>query len=197
VKRFMADQPGRKVMFITEHADSFMERAVTDKYPIVELSFAKSKSGKSKEKEQINLSEFIAVKGVKALGNRLATQKVKNIEFLDPLEDDTDYDALQTPVEKGLAEEEEIEDSDASTDVSSDALAKEEVIEDGEGESSQESTAIQEEDVSAEATAKVEVSAEVEVETPEKAPKAKDKKAKPILKKSKEGDDESQIKLDL
>jgi topoisomerase-4 subunit A len=93
VKRFFPDIQNKKVPFITEHDDSFLERAVVDKFPILELTFAKVKSGNTRDKEQLNLYEFIAVKGVKALGNRLSAHKVKNIEFLDPLEDDTDYDA--------------------------------------------------------------------------------------------------------
>ena len=103
VKRFFPDIQNKKVLFITEHEDSFLERAVVDKFPMVELTFAKVKYGNIKDKEQLNLHEFITVKGVKALGNRLSANKVKNIEFLDPLEDDTDYDGTAAAEPEGDA----------------------------------------------------------------------------------------------
>ena len=34
---------------------------------------------------EINIEEFIAIKGIKALGNQLTTDKVKQINLLEPL----------------------------------------------------------------------------------------------------------------
>jgi len=33
----------------------------------------------------INLEEFIAIKGIKALGNQLTTDKIRNVDMLEPL----------------------------------------------------------------------------------------------------------------
>ena len=125
VKRFFPDIQNKKVPFITEHDDSFLERAVVDKFPILELTFAKVKSGNTRDKEQLNLYEFIAVKGVKALGNRLSAHKVKNIEFLDPLEDDTDYDATAAAEPEAEPAEETAVEAASANEVSG-ALEEEE-----------------------------------------------------------------------
>ena len=39
----------------------------------------------AKENESVDIENFIAIKGIKALGNQLITEKVKNINVLDPL----------------------------------------------------------------------------------------------------------------
>ena len=46
--------------------------------PQVELVFVKEK-GKDRQTKIINLEEFIAIKGVKAKGNRLSSKKIKEI----------------------------------------------------------------------------------------------------------------------
>jgi topoisomerase-4 subunit A len=46
--------------------------------------FAKVK-GVQKENQVVDLEQFIAVKGIKALGNQLTTDKIKQINMLDPL----------------------------------------------------------------------------------------------------------------
>jgi len=38
----------------------------------------------------VSIEEFISVKGIKALGNQLTTDKVKTINLLDPLPDEPD-----------------------------------------------------------------------------------------------------------
>jgi len=197
VKRFTPDLAGKKVLFISEHEDSFLERAVLDKYPIVEMTFAKVKGGTEKANEQINLHEFIAIKGVKALGNRLSPFKVKNIEFLNPLEDDTDYEALAA----ALADEQ---------GDSADALGKEEAEMVEESESVTDTNAIQLEDdlahgastkpssgskQKAASGAELDQEAKPQAEENEENPSAPKPKFK--RKSSENGDSESQIKLDL
>jgi topoisomerase-4 subunit A len=49
-----------------------------------EIIFAKDKSGKEKEPEIINIDEFIAVKGIKAIGNQFIKEKVKSINITIP-----------------------------------------------------------------------------------------------------------------
>src|SRR5690606_29938029 len=70
--------------FITEHANSRLEIVATDYRPVAEIVFAKVK-GIQKENLVVDLEAFINVKGFKALGNQLTSEKVKMVNMLDPL----------------------------------------------------------------------------------------------------------------
>jgi len=41
--------------------------------------------GVQKENQVVDLEQFIAVKGIKALGNQLTAEKLKQVNLLDPL----------------------------------------------------------------------------------------------------------------
>jgi topoisomerase-4 subunit A len=84
VKRFLIEHNTGKFNFITEHKNSFLELASTDWRPQVELVFVKEK-GKDRQTKIINLEEFIAIKGAKAMGNRLSSKKIKEINLLESL----------------------------------------------------------------------------------------------------------------
>lgn len=84
VKRFLIENENKEEIFISEHEKSQLEIVSTDWRPMAEVVFAKIK-GIQKENLTVNLEEFIAVKGIKALGNQLTTDKVKQINLLDPL----------------------------------------------------------------------------------------------------------------
>lgn len=83
-KRFHVEITDRKVSFITEKEASYLEIFSTDWKPVIEIIFAKVK-GKQRDSETINLEEFISVKGLKAIGNKLTSDKVKMINLLDPI----------------------------------------------------------------------------------------------------------------
>jgi topoisomerase-4 subunit A len=70
--------------FITNHKDSYLELISTDWRPQIEIIFVKEK-GKDRNTKIINLEEFIAVKGEKALGNKLSSKKIKQINLIDSL----------------------------------------------------------------------------------------------------------------
>ncbi|MDB9903100.1 DNA gyrase/topoisomerase IV subunit A [Flavobacteriaceae bacterium] len=84
-KRFLIDQPNREDVFITEHENSYLEIVATDWRPVFEIEFNKPRGKDAKPTLQINMEEFIAPKGIKALGNQLSTDKIKNSAALDPL----------------------------------------------------------------------------------------------------------------
>ncbi|HIG32326.1 MAG TPA: DNA gyrase/topoisomerase IV subunit A [Flavobacteriales bacterium] len=84
VKRFLIKHNTAKFNFITEHKDSLLELVSTDWRPQVELVFVKEK-GKERQTKIINLEEFIAIKGAKAMGNRLSSKKIKEINLLESL----------------------------------------------------------------------------------------------------------------
>ncbi len=101
VKRFMIDNPNKEELFISEHPKSKLEIVSTDYCPMANVVFSK----RSLEDELINFEEFIAVKGIKALGNLLTKEKIKNIDLLDPL-----------PYEAPILENLEVESEDLEAD---------------------------------------------------------------------------------
>ncbi|MCS4240014.1 topoisomerase-4 subunit A [Myroides gitamensis] len=84
VKRFVVENENRDDVFISEHENSKLELISTDYRPVVEVVFAKVK-GVQKESLVLDLEQFIAIKGIKALGNQLTADKVKQIDHLESL----------------------------------------------------------------------------------------------------------------
>ena len=84
VKRFLVETEGKEESFITEHPNSQLEIVATEYRPVAELVFNKVK-GVQKENQTVDLEAFIAVKGFKALGNQLTTDKLKQVNLLEPL----------------------------------------------------------------------------------------------------------------
>lgn len=84
VKRFLIENENKEEVFISEHPKSQLEIVSTDYRPVAEVIFAKNK-GVQKENLIVNLEEFIAIKGIKAQGNQLTTDKIKQINLLEPL----------------------------------------------------------------------------------------------------------------
>lgn len=82
VKRFVPEVSEKKELFISDSEGSFLELAVTHRQPSVEVVFKKIK-GKQKETEIIDLNEFISVKGMKAQGNQLTRDAVKQINSIE------------------------------------------------------------------------------------------------------------------
>jgi topoisomerase-4 subunit A len=85
VKRFVIENENKEELFISEHPKSYLEIVSTDWRPLVEIEFPKPRGKESKDNESIDLEDFISIKGIKALGNQFITEKVKNINLLDPL----------------------------------------------------------------------------------------------------------------
>ena len=84
VKRFVVENENREELVIAEHPKSQLLFVSADWRPMAEVVFTKEK-GKEKENLTVNLEEFISVKGIKALGNQLTTDKVKTINTLESL----------------------------------------------------------------------------------------------------------------
>ena len=84
VKRFVVENENREELVITEHPKSQLLFVSADWRPMAEVVFTKEK-GKEKENLTVNLEEFISVKGIKALGNQLTTDKVKTVNPLESL----------------------------------------------------------------------------------------------------------------
>ncbi len=85
VKRFLIENENREELFITEHKKSQLEIISTDWRPVAEVIFAKDRGKDRKESLEVNLEEFITIKGIHALGNQLTKDKINQINLLDPL----------------------------------------------------------------------------------------------------------------
>lgn len=85
IKRFLIENENKEELVITEHEKSQLEIVSTDYRPVVEVIYAKNK-GVQKENSIVDVESFIAVKGIKALGNQFSVDKIKQINLLEPLE---------------------------------------------------------------------------------------------------------------
>ena len=81
VKRFLIETEEKEEVFISEHSKSQLEIIVVDYRPVAEVIFSK----RSLDKKEINFEEFIAVKGLKAQGNQLTTDKIKQVNLMASL----------------------------------------------------------------------------------------------------------------
>jgi topoisomerase-4 subunit A len=94
IKRFLIENENKEEIFITEHEKSSLEIVSTDWRPMAEIIFAKIK-GIQKENLAVDMEQFISIKGIKALGNLLTADKIKQINLLEPL-------PFEEPVEENL-----------------------------------------------------------------------------------------------
>ncbi len=81
VKRFMIDNPNKEEVFISEHPKSQLEIVATEYRPMAEVLFSK----RNLEPILLNFEEFISIKGIKAQGNQLTADKIKQVNMLEPL----------------------------------------------------------------------------------------------------------------
>ncbi len=81
VKRFMIDNPNKEELFISEHPKSQLEIVATEYRPMAEIQFSK----RNLEPILLNFEEFISIKGIKAQGNQLTADKIKQVNMLEPL----------------------------------------------------------------------------------------------------------------
>ena len=85
IKRFLIENENKEELFITEHPKSQLELVSTDWRPVAEIEFYKPRGKDAKPNQTIDLEDFIAIKGIKAIGNQLTTEKIKQANLLDPL----------------------------------------------------------------------------------------------------------------
>ena len=115
LKRFLVETENKEDIFITEHPKSQLELVSTDYRPVVELVFPKIK-GVQKESITIDVENFIAVKGFKALGNQLTTDKIKQVNNLEPLP----YEAPEEVIPEELEVRGELNADDTSIQLEDD-----------------------------------------------------------------------------
>ena len=104
VKRFLIETAEKEEVFISEHSKSQLEIIAVDYRPVAEVIFSK----RSLDKKEINFEGFIAVKGIKAQGNQLTTDKIKQVNLLASL-------PFEEPKEPVVEEVEVVEEEVIST----------------------------------------------------------------------------------
>ena len=115
VKRFLVENENKEEIFISEHEKSQLEIVSTDWRPMAEVIFAKVK-GVQKENQIVNFEEFIAVKGIKAQGNQLSTDKLKQVNLLDSLPYEEILDEPEAEQKEELEEGNDIQDFNIQLD---------------------------------------------------------------------------------
>lgn len=113
IKRFLIENENKEELFITEHPKSQLEIVSTDYRPVAEVIFAKVK-GVQKENQTIDLESFIAVKGIKAIGNQLTGDKLKQVNLLEPLPYEPPVEEI--PEEMEVSGEIDMSDDDIQLD---------------------------------------------------------------------------------
>ncbi len=107
VKRFLMEASKRKQNYRGENPDS-QELLLTDTpYPRIEITYGGNDAFRGKE--EIDVEQFIAVKGYKAKGKRLTTFEIEKIEELEP----TRHPEIQDNPDNPEESEEENLDPDA------------------------------------------------------------------------------------
>ncbi len=84
-KRFLIETPDKEESFLKEGGKIRLEWFAADWRPVCTLHFVKPRGEENKEPQKISFEEFIAPKGIKAMGNQLTTEKLKHIEANEPL----------------------------------------------------------------------------------------------------------------
>ncbi|MDD4374844.1 MAG: DNA gyrase/topoisomerase IV subunit A [Bacteroidales bacterium] len=109
LKRFQIEEDtaiNKRINFIGEHSQAVLKHVLFDEFPMLSLEFENNSRGLKPENEEINVAEFIAVKGVKAKGKRLSNKDIQNIQLLEPLESEVensfDEKMNSTETENGL-----------------------------------------------------------------------------------------------
>ncbi|MBT4709361.1 MAG: DNA gyrase/topoisomerase IV subunit A [Flavobacteriaceae bacterium] len=114
VKRFLAGSQKVEQQFIPTGSKIQLEMVSSDWKPVIETIFSKTSKG-TKDNLIQNIEELISIKGIKAQGNQLSSNKIKNINLLDPIP--------FTPPEKIPVMELEVNDE---VDVQNEAVLNEE-----------------------------------------------------------------------
>jgi len=114
VKRFLIEtKSDKKTIFITEHEKSVLDLVSTSFQPIAKIIYNKRlRETKNLADKEINLADFIEVKGMKSLGNQLTKLKVKEIELTHTINGGEPWPAEEVEEAVIIEEVTEIESTD-------------------------------------------------------------------------------------
>jgi len=108
-KRFLIEVPDKDEVFISDNDGSQLELVSTDWRPVAEMVFYKERGKDQRANEEVSMEDFIAVKGISALGNQFYTEKLKGLNWLEPLAyempESTKEEVSETSNEETIVEE--------------------------------------------------------------------------------------------
>jgi len=109
IKRFLIENENKEDSFIKEGGELIY--VGTEWRPVLELEFVKPRGGDPLPPKQINVEEFISIKGYKAMGNQLTDKKVKNIQLKESLPYEIQEEAAVEEIE--VNQPEAVDDEEA------------------------------------------------------------------------------------
>ena len=109
IKRFLIENENKEDSFIKEGGELIY--VGTEWRPVLEVEFVKPRGGDPLPPKQINVEEFISVKGYKAMGNQLTDKKVKNIQLKESLPYEIQEEAAVEEIE--VNQPEAVDDEEA------------------------------------------------------------------------------------
>jgi topoisomerase-4 subunit A len=123
VKRFLVEHSSKAVKFISEDENSRLGLVTTLHFPQARIRFNKKfKKTRDKEDEIVDLWEFISIKGLKAIGNKLSAFPVTEV-FLEGENVEKEAQANELLIgslpEENLLDVEDAEEVNDSEDVKS------------------------------------------------------------------------------
>ena len=118
VKRFLCEVTSdKKVSFISEGEGSYMDVVSTAYRPMIKIIYNKLlKETKNLPDNELQIADFIDVKGMKAQGNQLTKLKVKEIVLTHSIEGEEPWPEDEISAEPELEEEEGGEGEDAENE---------------------------------------------------------------------------------
>lgn len=105
VKRFLIENQDREENIISDHPKSQLELISTDDIPVLEIVYRKARGKEQRPNDEINLEEFISIKGIKAQGNQLTTESVTQLNLLEPIASEEEESEATSEVEENEAED--------------------------------------------------------------------------------------------
>ena len=109
IKRFLIENENKEDSFIKEGGELIY--VGTEWRPVLEVEFVKPRGGDPLPPKQINVEEFISIKGYKAMGNQLTDKKVKNIQLKESLPYEIQEEAVVEEIE--VNQPEAVDDEEA------------------------------------------------------------------------------------
>lgn len=84
IKRFLVEKNSNAVKFIPDGEEFNLELVVSHWLPNIQLNFRKKTGEKEARTEEIDVADYIAIKGLKAKGNTLTKETINSMVVLDP-----------------------------------------------------------------------------------------------------------------
>ena len=109
IKRFLIENENKEDSFIKEGGELIY--VGTEWRPVLEVEFVKPRGGDPLAPKQINVEEFISIKGYKAMGNQLTDKKVKSIQLKESLPYEIQEEAAVEEIE--VNQPEAVDDEEA------------------------------------------------------------------------------------